>query len=380
MATQTADAPKILETQDLLLNMGPQHPSTHGVLHLIVKTDGEIVTSADPRIGYLHRCAEKIGENLTYAQFVPYTDRMDYIAGTNNNLGICMAVEKLAGIEVPERAQWIRVILSELNRIASHLLAFGTFGLDIGAFTPFLYAFREREMVLDILELYGGARLTTHNVRIGGMPRDLDAEVIKKIRQFLAWFEPKIRDYNELLTYNNIFLQRSVGVGVIPADLAVQYGITGPNLRASGLSFDLRKAEPYCGYEKFEFDVPVGRNGTGVLGDCWNRYYVRIEEMQECVKIIRQALDGLPAGRHIAEMKRVLKPPKGEVYFRSENPRGELGFYLISDGGEKPMRVKVRSPAFCNLSILPALSEGVMVADLIAILGSLDIVLGEIDR
>jgi NADH-quinone oxidoreductase subunit D len=318
---------------------------------------------------------------VTYAQYVPYADRLDYLAGTNCDLGWCLAVERLAGIEVPERAQWLRVIFAELNRIASHLVAFGTFGLDTGAFTPFLFAFREREAILDILETYAGSRLTTHNVRIGGMPADLAPELAARIRAFLDDFPKRIRDYHELLSYNNIFIARTAGIGVLAPDVAAAYGVTGPNLRASGVSFDLRKDEPYSGYGRFRFEVPVGQNGTGVTGDSWNRYFVRIREMEESAAIVRQALDGLPAGPiGPTGPKRPLKPPAGEVYVRTECPRGHLGFYLVSNGGDKPVRAKIRAPSFCNLSALPILCRGVMLADLVAILGSLDIVLGEIDR
>jgi NADH-quinone oxidoreductase subunit D len=381
-ATERPQAPeRLLDTQELLLNMGPQHPSTHGVLHLVLRTDGEIVTDVDPRIGYLHRCAEKIGENVTYAQYVPYTDRLDYLSGTNCELGYCLAVERLARFDVPERARWIRVIFAELNRIASHLLAFGCFGLDTGAFTPFLYAFREREMVLDLLESYAGSRLTPHALRIGGVPADLDADLAGRIRKFLDAFKPKITDYHELLTYNNIFIARTAGIGVLPPDVAIDYGVTGPCLRASGVSFDLRREEPYAGYDRFSFEIPVGWNGTGVIGDAWNRYFVRIREMEESARIIGQAVDGLPEGPiGPAGPKRPLKPPAGEVYVRTECPRGALGFYLISAGADRPMRLKIRAPSFCNLGVLPAITRGVMLADLVAILGSLDIVLGEIDR
>jgi len=379
--TVITDDGRALDTQELVLNMGPQHPSTHGVLHLVLRTDGEIITDVDPTIGYLHRCAEKIAENVTYAQYVPYADRLDYLSGTNCDLGWCLAVERLAGIEVPERAQWIRVILAELNRIASHLVAFGTFGLDTGAFTPFLYAFREREQILDILESYAGSRLTTHNVRIGGMPADLAPELSTRIRAFLDGFAAKIRDYHELLSYNNIFIARTAGIGVLAPEVAAAYGVTGPSLRASGVSFDLRTAEPYSGYERFRFEVPMGRDGTGVTGDSWNRYFVRIREMEESAAIIRQALDGLPAGPvGPTGPRRPVKPPAGEAFVRTECPRGLLGFYIVSAGGDKPARVKIRAPSFCNLSVLPVLCRGVMLADLVAILGSLDIVLGEIDR
>lgn len=371
--------PHALDTQELLVNMGPQHPSTHGVLRLMIRTDGEIVTETTPVIGYLHRCAEKIGENLTYPQYVPYTDRMDYVSSMSDNVAFCLAVEKLMQVEIPPRAQAIRVWMAELNRIASHLLAFGTFGLDLGAFTPFLYAFREREIILNIFEYVCGARLTYNYVSIGGVRFDADAKAVEMTRKFLDVLETKFDDYNELLTYNQIFIDRSRGLGVISPALAAEYGLSGPNLRASGVNYDVRKAAPYSGYEKYAFDAVLGKDGTGVLGDCWNRYFVRIEEMRESMKIVRQAIDGLPAGKFSAQVKKV-KPPAGEAYTAIENPRGELGFYLVSDGSEKPLRCRVRAPSFCNLSVLPELGRGVLIADLVAILGSFDIVLGEIDR
>ena len=371
--------PRDLQTQELLVNMGPQHPSTHGVLRLLVRTDGELVSEVTPVIGYLHRCAEKIAENVSYDQWIPYTDRMDYIAAMGNNLGISLAVEKLMGIEAPPRAQVIRVIMCELNRIASHLIAFGTYGMDIGAFTPFLYAWREREMILNLFEYVCGARMTFNYVRIGGVSFDIDEKFVDMTKKFLEWFEPRIKEYNDLLSYNQIFLTRTKGVGVISGDRAVAWGLSGPLLRASGVNWDIRKAHPYCGYEKYDFDVPLGTNKVGVVGDNWNRYYVRIEEMVQSMRILRQALEGIPTGKYQEKIKKI-KPPAGEVYVRIENPRGELGFYVISDGTEVPMRIKARAPSFVNLSVLPELSRGVLVADLIAILGTLDIVLGEIDR
>jgi NADH-quinone oxidoreductase subunit D len=371
---------KDLETQDMLLNMGPQHPSTHGVLRLMVRTDGELVSDVTPVIGYLHRCAEKIGENLRYEQYIPYTDRMDYLSAMSDNLAFALAVEKLMKIEIPERAKHIRVIMAELNRIASHLLAFGTYGLDVGAFTPFLYAFREREMILNMFEYASGARLTYNYVCVGGVVKDVDKKFAEMVNNFLSIFDQRLKDYNELLTYNQIFITRTKGLAVLPAELAVAWGISGPNLRASGVPWDIRKSEPYSGYEKFQFEMAVGKEGIGLLGDCWNRYWVRIEEMVESCRIIRQALDGLPAGKHKGDVKRGFKVPKGEAYTAIENPRGELGFYLVSDGTDTPTRVKVRAPSFCNLSILPEMSRGVLIADLVAILGSIDIVLGEIDR
>ena len=370
---------KPLETQDMLLNMGPQHPSTHGVLRLMIRTDGEMVSEVTPVVGYLHRCAEKIGESLRYEQFVPYTDRMDYLSSMSDNLGFCLAVERLMTIEIPERAKAIRVIMAELNRIASHLLAFGTYGLDIGAFTPFLYAFREREIILNMFEHVCGARLTYNYVKVGGVMRDVDKKFGEMVKNFLNIFDDRLKDYNELLSGNQIFRERTLGLGVIPAKQALDWGLTGPNLRASGVNFDVRKAMPYSGYEKYQFDVPIGRDGVGTLGDCWNRYWLRIEEMVESCKIVRQAMDSLPAGKYAADVRKI-KPAAGEAYTAIENPRGELGFYIISDGSEIPTRVKVRAPSFVNLAIMTEIGRNNLIADLIAILGSIDIVLGEIDR
>ncbi len=370
---------KIVETQDMLLNMGPQHPSTHGVLRLLVRTDGELVSEVIPVIGYLHRCGEKIGESVRYEQFIPYTDRLDYLSSMSDNLGFCLAVERLMGLEVPPRAQYIRVIMAELNRIASHLLALGAYGLDLGAITPFLYAFRDRETILDMFEHVSGARLTYNYVKIGGVRRDVDRKFAGMLYRFLNTFEARVKDYNDLFSYNQIFIDRTRGLGVIPPELAVEYGLTGPNLRASGVNRDLRKDEPYSSYDHFEFKTVLGRDGIGVTGDCWNRYFVRIEEMLESCRIARQAIDGLPEGKYSADVRRI-RPPAGEVYQGIENPRGELGFYVISDGSDTPLRVKIRAPSFSNLSILPVAGKGVLVADLVAILGSIDIVLGEIDR
>jgi len=371
---------KPLETQDMLLNMGPQHPSTHGVLRLMIRTDGEMVSECTPVVGYLHRCAEKIGENLRYEQYVPYTDRMDYLSSMSDNLGFCLAAEKLLTIEIPPRAQYIRVIMAELNRIASHLLAFGTFGLDIGAFTPFLYAFREREMILNMFEYASGARLTYNYVKVGGVMRDIDKKFGEMVFNFLNQFDARLKDYNDLLSFNQIFITRTKGLGIVSPEVAVDYGLTGPNLRASGVNYDIRKAMPYSGYDKFQFDVPLGRNCTeGVLGDCWNRYWVRILEMTESCRIVRQAMEGLPAGKFAADIRKI-KTQVGEAYTVIENPRGELGFYIMSDGTETPTRCKVRAPSFVNLAIMPKLGQKQLIADLIAILGSIDIVLGEIDR
>jgi len=370
----------LLKTDEMLINMGPQHPSTHGVLRLELQTDGEVVRNAEPQIGYLHRCFEKHAENLTYPQIIPYTDRLDYIAAMNMNHGFVMAVEKLAGIEVPERAEFCRVIVAELNRIASHLLAFGTYGMDMGAFTPFLYSFRERELVLDLFEICSGARLTYNYIRIGGVMRDLHETFMKQTKEFLDLLEPKLDEYNNLLSYNHIFINRTRGIGVITPEQALSYNITGPNLRGSGISWDLRRNEPYSIYEQFDFEVPVGSDEIGIIGDSWNRYYIRLREMAESVKIIRQAIEKMPEGDTQAKVSKNLKPPAGEVYSSSEAPRGELGFYIISDGTPKPFRVKVKSPCFTVLSAVQEISKGALIADIVAIIGSIDIVLGEVDR
>ena len=370
-----------LHTEEMTINMGPQHPSTHGVLRLKLRTDGEVVTSIEPVLGYLHRCFEKHSENLEYPQVMPFVDRCDYVASMNNDHGYAMAMEKFLDIELPERVEYIRIIFAELQRIASHLVALGAFGLDVGAFTPFLYCFREREMILDLFEMTCGARLLYNYHRIGGMSHDIPQGFVEKTYEFLDHFEPKIKEYNDLLTYNKIFIERTADVGTLPADVAISYGATGPVLRASGVDWDLRRDEPYSIYDRFEWDVVVGTDDVGSVGDCWNRYFVRVREMEESAKIVRQALDQLPVEGDVNEaIPRKLRPPKGDLYFRSENPRGELGFYIVSDGKPKPFRVKMRSPALANLSVIDEIGSGWLIADVVAILGSLDIVLGEIDR
>jgi NADH-quinone oxidoreductase subunit D len=364
--------------------MGPQHPSTHGVLRLELRTDGEVVRAARPHIGYLHRCFEKIAENVNYIQVVPYTDRMDYLASMINNLGYSETVEKLMQLEVPERAAHIRIIVAELNRIASHLLAFGTYGMDIGAITPFLHAFRDREKILKVFEKLCGQRLNYTYVRVGGVAFDITDEILKDIQDFCDYFEPDILDeYNRLLSYNGIFISRTANVGVIPREMALSYGLTGPNLRGSGVKRDLRKDEPYCIYDRFQFDIPTGSGEQGTTGDCWDRYMVRIREMTQSVYIVRQALRAIPGGPHIdKKASKSVKPPKGEVYHKVEGARGELGFHLVSDGSGKPYRLKTRGPSFCNISALDAITRGgdCMIADMVAIIGSLDIVMGEVDR
>jgi NADH-quinone oxidoreductase subunit D len=368
------------EGEEMILNMGPQHPSTHGVLRLELQTDGEVVQKIIPHIGYLHRCFEKHAENVDYPGVIPYTDRMDYIASMNNSLGYALAVEKLMGIEVNDRVKTLRIIVAELNRIASHLLSVGTYAMDIGAYTPFLHCFREREKILDLFEWICGARLLYNYNWVGGVSHDIPEGFVEKTRQFLTEFEPVIAEENELLSFNKIFIERTAGVGILSEELALSYNVTGPNLRGSGVSWDLRKAEPYCGYETYDFAVPVGQGKFGPLGSCWDRYYVRVREMEECVKIIRQALDRLPEGDVQEKVPKKVKPPKGEVYGKTETPRGELGYYIVSDGSPNPFRVKIKSPCFTALAVLPVISKGEMIADIIAVIGSIDIVMGELDR
>ncbi|MCH8837946.1 MAG: NADH-quinone oxidoreductase subunit D [Candidatus Marinimicrobia bacterium] len=371
----------VIKTEEMVLNMGPQHPSTHGVLRLKIKTDGEIVSEIEPHIGYLHRCFEKHCENVTYEQVIPYVDRCDYLASMNNSHVWAMAVEKLMGIEIPERVEYIRVIMAELQRIASHLMAVGAMGLDLGGITPITYTFRDRERILDLFEYVSGARLLYNYIWIGGVAHDLPPNFVQHTRDFLDWFEPQIVEYDRLLTYNKIFIERTADVGVLPADVAINWGCTGPVLRASGVAWDLRRAEPYSIYDRFDFDVVVGKGEVGTVGDCWDRYWVRVEEMRQCIRIVRQALDQLPPDGDVhAAVPKKVRPPKGEIHFRAENPKGDLGFYIVSDGSPKPYRVKMRSPAFCNLSVINEIARGWMISDVIAVLGSLDIVLGEIDR
>jgi len=380
-----------VRTEEMLVNMGPQHPSTHGVLRVVLRTDGEMVLEAVPHIGYLHRCAEKIGENVAPYQYIPYTDRMDYLAGMNNNQAFALAVEKLTGLEVPERAKVIRVVFAELNRIASHLVSVGTYGLDMGAFTPFLYCFREREMILDLFEAACGARLTYSYITVGGVTDDLPEGWVERCSEFLDYFEPKIDDYNNLLSYNHIFIKRTGKVGVISAADCIAYGLSGPVLRGSGVKFDVRRALPYENYERYEFDIPVGRDGGQdgfprgvVVGDCWNRYYVRVKEMEQSVRIIRQCLADLPAPDEkegvCNKKSKTVKLPAGEVYLEIENPRGQLGFYVQGDGSAIPARVKARGPSFCNLCVLHHVTRDCLLADVPAIIGSIDVVMGEVDR
>ncbi len=371
-----------MPTEEMLVNMGPQHPATHGVLRVVLRTDGEMVLEAVPHIGYLHRCAEKIGENVAPYQYIPYTDRMDYLAGMNDNLAFALAVEKLAGMEVSKRAQIIRVIFAELNRIASHLVSMGTYGLDIGAFTPFLYAFREREMILDLFESACGARLTYSYITIGGVTQDLPDRFIDIAEEFLDYFEPKIDEYNNLLSYNHIFVKRTANIGVISAADALAFGLTGPVLRGSGVRWDLRKVQKDLGYDEYEFDVPIGEGLKGQVGDCWDRYFVRILEMKQSVRILRQAFEKLRGteGEVLDKKGKTVKLPADEIYYELENPRGQLGFFVQGNGSAIPARVKARGPSFCNLSITSQVCTNCLLADVAAIIGSIDVVMGEVDR
>jgi NADH-quinone oxidoreductase subunit D len=369
-----------LRTDEMVLNMGPQHPSTHGVLRLELVLDGEIVVKVIPHMGYLHRCFEKHAEAMTYPQVIPYTDRLDYLASMNNNHGYCLAIERMLGIEVPERVEYIRVIMAELQRIASHLVAVGTYGLDLGAFTPFLYLFRDREYLLDIFEKTCGARLLYNYFWVGGLSHDVKPDFVSDVAAFVKRFRPTIPEVNNLLTYNKIFIERTANVGVLPPDVGISYGCSGPMLRGSGVPFDLRRDDPYSIYHKFEWEVQVGKGEVGTIGDCFDRHIVRMREMEQSCNIIEQALESFPEGDVTSAIPKRIRPPKGEIYTRVENPRGELGFYVISDGTGNPARVKCRAPAFVNLSVIDEISRGQLIADLVAILGSIDIVLGEIDR
>ena len=386
--------------EKLTLNMGPSHPATHGVLRIVLELDGEVITKADPDIGYLHRGDEKIAENMQYNQFVPYTDRLDYLAPLANNVAYALAVEKLMGWELPARGKTIRTISCEMARISAHLLGIGAYAMDVGAMTVFLYTFTQRESIYDLCELLTGARFTTSFTRVGGQIRDLPEGFIEQLDKFCDEFIPALDEIDTLLTRNKIFLDRTRDIGVISKEDAIAWGLSGPNLRGSGVEHDLRKANPYLDYENYDFDIPVGE-----FGDCYDRYLVRMEEMRQSVRILKQAMKNLPDGpinvvdskqklpnkesvlmsmeeliHHFILVTEGLDAPAGEVYFGAENPKGELGFYIHSKGGGVPYRLKIRAPSFVNLSILPKLLEGNMMSDTVAILGSLDFVMGECDR
>jgi len=377
---QAPDVRVVPDEQDrssshLYVSMGPQHPSTHGVLRLKARIDGERIVDVDPDIGYLHRCFEKHSEQLTYPQIVPYTDRCDYLAAINNELTFALAVEKLLGLEVPPRAQYLRVITMELQRIASHLIAFGTFAMDLGATTAFLYCWRERESIINLLEEISGARMLFHYVRIGGVRNDVTDDWLRRVRAFVDDFiSDKLPQYHRLITGNRLFVRRTKGIAVLTPEDAIAWGAAGPVLRGSGVARDLRKVEPYCGIEKYDFNVPVGENG-----DVFDRYMVRMLEMEESAKIIKQALEGIEAGDVMATLPRRWKV-EGETYVRTEGPKGEVGCYLVGDGSDKPYRLHWRAPSFVHLQLIPVISKGLLIADLVAVIGSLDPVFGEVDR
>lgn len=373
-----------VRTSDMEINMGPQHPATHGVMRILIRCDGELVTGAQPHLGYLHRCAEKIGENVEWLQYLPYTDRYDYLAAMNNNLGYSMAVEALMGIEIPRRAEMLRVICAELNRVGSHLVAFGTYGLDLGAFTPFLYMFREREWMMSLFEKICGARLTYSYLRIGGVFNDAPPGWLGEVERFCDTFEVKWQEYVDLLLHNHIFVGRTANIGVCNEAMALEFGLTGPILRGAGNDFDLRKDMPYSLYGEAwkdgAYKIPVGTGEKGTPGDCWDRTYVRVQEMYESIQIVRWCLQNIESGPIIADIPKVLRIPPGEAYVGIENPRGELGHYVVSDGGKIAVRCRVRGPSFVNVQVLEELMPNTLLADSVAIIGSVDVVIGETDR
>jgi len=379
-----------LKNEEMILNMGPQHPSMHGVLRLELVTDGETVKECIPHIGYLHRCFEKHAEALNYQQIIPFVDRMDYISSMNNDHVYVMGVEKMLGIDqsIPKRVEYIRVLVCELNRIASHLIAIGTYGMDIGAVTPFFFCFKEREHILNLLEWASGARLLYNYIWIGGLFYDLPIGFEQRCSEFLSQFKPKMRELDELLTNNSIFISRTQNIGVLPLDVAINYGCSGPMLRGSGINYDLRRIDGYSVYPELDFEIPIGEGKMGTTGDCWDRFDVRVREISESIKIAEQCIERLtkelkrsPEFDPRAKLPKKLIPKAQEFYCRGEMPKGELGYYFIADGkSDKPFRCKARAASFSNLSVLPELAKGAMIADLIAILGSIDIVLGEVDR
>jgi len=389
----------VLENE-MIINMGPQHPATHGVLRLVLRLDGETVTGIVPELGYLHRGYEKMAENMSFIEFIPHTDRLDYLATLCNNVAYVLAVEKLAGIEVPKRAQYIRMIISELSRIASHMVAIGTFAMDIGAVTMVMWTFREREKIQNIFDRLCGARFTTSYTRIGGVASDMDDVALNMAREIIDELEPALAEMDKLMLGNRIFIDRLEGIGVLPKEDAIALGVTGPNLRASGVEYDVRRAKPYLYYNDFDFNIP-----TYTEGDCLARYFIRGDEVRESVKILKQLFDIIPQGEIRAnDPKKVLSnkteiyskmeelihdfmiinqginPPVGDIYFSAENPKGELGFYIASNGSGKPWKLKIHSPSFCNLQTIPLLCKGAMISDVVAIIGSLDPVMGEADK
>ena len=369
-----------LATEEMTLNMGPQHPSTHGVLRFVVKADGEIMRTALPDIGYLHRSIEKISEKVGYHGFMPYTDRVDYVSAMQCNQGWAMVCERAAGLEVPRRGEFCRVIACELGRIASHLLSVGTMVMDIGGMTPFTHAIREREKVNNLLEDLCGARLTFNYMRIGGVAWDLPPGYTEQVTAFLDQFEPLIDEYNDLISYNKIYVERLANVAAVSKEEAINYNLVGPNLRGCGFQYDVRRDEPYSIYPELDFDIPVGTGEVGTLGDCFDRYMVRIKELKESCKIVRQCLEMIPDGPVLARVAKKLKPPVGDAHIRVEASRGDMGWYVVSDGSEFPYRTKIRTGSFSAMSIVDKLSRGIMIADLIALIASLDVVAPEVDR
>ena len=370
-----AEQQKTLHTEEMTLNFGPQHPSTHGVYQAILTLDGEYLVNVENVIGYLHRGMEKIAEARTYAQFVPYTDRLDYLSGMLNESGYVQAVEKLMGITVPERAEYLRIIMAELQRIASHMVFLGSMALDINGFTAWMYLFRDREKILDLFDMVCGSRITTSYMRIGGVCYDLPEEFIPALNKFLSDMDKSFVEYEHIITGNEIFRARTKDVGVISGEKALTYGLTGPNLRASGVDMDLRRDVPYGIYQRFNFKAVIGKNG-----DCYDRWIMRIGEMEESIKIIRQALQQIEDGPVLAKVPRVIKPPQGDVYHQIEGSKGALGYYLVSDGSDKPYRLHIHAPSFVNIGAFPEIAKGSTIQDAVAILASLDPVLGEIDR
>jgi NADH-quinone oxidoreductase subunit D len=369
-----------IQTHEMLLNMGPQHPSTHGVIRFVVESDGEVMNTAIPDIGYLHRSIEKIGEICDYNGFMPYTDRADYLSAMNANLGYAMVVEKLLGAEIPKRAEYLRVISSELNRIISHLLALGAFAMDVGAATPFIHALKEREKVNDLMEALCGQRLTYNYVRIGGVGYDMPPGFTENTLAFLDQFEPLVDEFERLVNGNKIFIERCADIGVITREDAIAYNLVGPNLRASGVDFDLRRDKPYSVYPELEFDVIVGKGEKGTVGDCFDRFVVRIGEIKQCIRILRQCFAQIPEGDIMGKISATIKPPVGEAYVRTESSRGDIGYYLISDGSKNAFRVRIRTGSFTAMSIIEKISQGMMIADLVTFIASLDVVAPEIDR
>jgi len=367
--------PEPHEFHELELSMGPQHPSTHGVLRLLLTLDSEVILNATAHVGYLHRGFEKLAEGMTYIQFVPYTDRLDYVSAITNELGYCLAAEKLIGVEAPRRAQYLRVIASELQRLASHLLFVATMGTDLAAVTVFLYGFRDRERVIDLLDSLSGQRLTYHYLRLGGVAADVPPGFDRNVSDLIQYLTPRLDEMDDLFTNNVIFRRRTEGVGILPPGRALDLGVSGPNLRASGVPYDTRKADPYSSYQEFDFRIPTGKNG-----DCFDRFAVRMEEMRQSLRILGQAVKGLPEGEFRAKVARNVKPPMGEAYAHVEGSRGDVGFYIISDGSTNPYRLKIRGPSFVHVMALERILKGWKIADVVATLGSVDIVLGEVDR